>query len=216
MGRFGKILAIAAIVLSALAMARLADAFGKRELLRVAHEVAEDRARVAGEHGELTVRRDHLDQDRQLLGHKIDFMSKREHYLVINRRRRRLQLLLGDKEMLDVRYRLRGSSEGVTEFRSLPRGTFQVLGKRMGTDWYRPDWLYWLEGVTPPVDSAARLVRDAFGKGELFLGGGISIHGRVDRRVPDVAIDHSYIELDSYALDAIVNAIEPGALVYIE
>jgi len=216
MGRAGRVLAVAAIVVAALAVARLADAFGKRELVRVATEVDEQRARVRAEHDSLALRRDGLDQDRQLLSHRIDFMSKREHYLVVNRRTRRLQLLLGGMEMLEAHYRLRGSVEGVSDFLSLPSGTFAVLGKRTSTDWYRPVWLYWLEGVTPPPDSAARLVKDAFGEGELFLGGGISIHGPVRREVPDVAIDHTYIELDPHALDAIVSAIEPGALVFIE
>ena len=209
-------LSIAAILLAALALARLADAFGKRALVRVSREVEAERAEVNEELQAWQDVQEGLEQDRHLLAQRIAFLSKREHYLVINRKRRRLKLLLGDKEMLDIRYRLRGPVDGINEFLSLPKARLEVLGKRDSTHWYRPDWLYRLEGVNPPRDSWKRRVKNAFGPGELFLGGAISIHGRVRDNVPPEALDHTYIQLDHKSLRAVVNAIEPGARVFIE
>jgi len=210
-----RVLSISAIVLASLALARLADAFGKRELMRVAREVNQELADAAAEHDELARAVDGLEQDRHLLDQRIDFMSKREHYLVINRRRHRLQLYLGDKEMLDIRYRLRGPTEGVNGFNTLPKAKLTVLDKRENTDWYKPDWMYKLEGVEPPRDARKRLVRNGFGPGELALGGGIAIHGRA-RGVPSEAVSHTYVELDDKSLSAVLTAIEPGANVLIE
>jgi len=211
-----RALAIAAVVMGALAIARLADAFGKHELTRVARDVRSELDRVQAGHAELAAQADGLEQDRQLIQQRLDFMSKREHYLVIDRRQRRLQLCLGDKEMLDIGFRLRGPSDRVNGFRTLPSARLEVLGKRLDTDWYKPDWLYKLEGIEPPENPDDRLVRNAFGPGELYLGGAIAIHGAARGGVPDEAIDHSYIELDDKSLRAVVLAIEPGAKVLIE
>ena len=207
---------IVATTAAALALVRLADAFGKRELMRVVREVDADRDAVETEYHDLLARREGLEQDRDLLTQRIAFMSRREHYIVVVRRRRRLKLVLGDKEMLEVRYRLRGSLAGIDGFRSLPRAKLKVLGKRLQTDWYKPDWLYELEGIVPPAESSGRLVQDAFGPGELFLGGAISIHGRRRGGMPSEAVDHTYIELDDKSLRALINAVEPGARVFIE
>ncbi len=216
MDRYNRVLSIVAVVAAALAFARLTDAFGKRELVRVAHELDSELAVVDGQYRQLIAEADRLDQDERLLCQRIAFMSKREHYLVISRRRRRLQLLLGDKEMLEVKYKLRGPADGVSGFGSLPKATLEVLGVETRTSWHRPDWLYRLEGIDPPADSFRRLVRDAFGPGQIFLGGAIAIHGRVRDQVPAEAIDHTYLQLDDASLKAVVGALKPGALVFIQ
>lgn len=215
-GRVSLAFSVAAVVLLALALARLADAVGKRELVRAAREVEEERARAQAGYEQLLAAKERLEIDQKLLNQRIEFMSKRQHYLVIRRGRQRLQLVLGDKELLEVPYRLRGSTDGVVDFLSLPKGKFEILGKRVNTDWYTPDWVFRLQGVEPLSDSGARIVRDAFGPGELFLGGAISIHGAVREEVPEGAIDHTYVELDEKSLKAVVNAVGPGSLVFIE
>ncbi|HDR00087.1 MAG TPA: hypothetical protein ENN51_07390 [candidate division WOR-3 bacterium] len=214
--RVRQVVAIAAVAAAALTFARLADAIGKRELVRVASEVGVERSLIEAERRELETALDHLEQDRLLLDQRITFMSRSEHYLVIRRSPRVVKLMLGGKEMLEVRYRLRGPVDGVREFLELPKGGLEVLGKRVRTDWYRPDWLYRLESIEPPADSAARLVADAFGPGELFLGAGIAIHGPVREEVPPEALDHTWIELDAKSLGALMNVIEPGSRVFID
>jgi len=214
--RFTLILSVLAVVLLGLAVARLADALGKRELTYAVREAGDERAKTQAEFEQLVDSKARLELDHQLLSHRIAHMSKREHFLVVSRSRNTLQLALGDKEMLEVRYKLRGSTDGVNDFVALPKGTFQILGKRMNTDWYRPDWLYRLEGIEPPGDSAKRLVKNAFGPAELFLGGPLAIHGPVSEELPEGAIDHTYIELDEKSLKAVADAVGPGSLVYIE
>jgi hypothetical protein len=211
-----RILAITATVLASLAMARLVDAVGKRALMGVAQELDEKLAAVGSEYHELEARRDQLELDQALLGHRIAAMSKREHHLVILRGRQRLQLALGDKVMLEIGYQLRGPVEDVRSFVAMPRSTLEVLGKSESTNWYRPDWLYRLEGLEPPVDSAVRLVENAFGPGEVFLGAGISIRGERHDDVPAEAVDHTYIEVDDESLKAVVEAVGEGTLVFIQ
>ncbi len=211
-----RILAVTATVVASLAVARLVDAVGKRALMGVAKELDEQLAAVDSEHQKLVGQRDQLELDQALLGHRIAAMSKREHHLVILRARRRLQLALGDKVMLEIGYQLRGPLDDVKSFVDMPRSTLEVLGKRRSTYWYRPDWLYRLEGLEPPADSAVRFVRDAFGPGEVFLGAGISIHGARHVDVPAEAVDHIYLEVDDESLKAVVDAVEQGTLVFIQ
>jgi hypothetical protein len=91
-----------------------------------------------------------------------------------------------------------------------------VLGKKDTSEWIKPDWLYKLEGVEPPADSTARIVRNAFGPGQVFLGADLEIHGRVSEVVPAEAIDHNYLELDSLPLRAVLEAVKQGSLVLIK
>ncbi len=209
-------LSILSVVLLALALARLADAVGKRELLRAAREAQEEQERVRAEFERLVDEKVRLELDQQLLQQRLQFLSRSEHYLVVNRAKSRLQMGLGDKILLEVPFRLRGTPDGVDDFLSLPKGKFEILGRRENTDWYIPDWVYRLQGVEPPAESAARVIKYAFGSGELFLGGGISIHGPVREEVPEGAIDHTYIELDNKSLTAVVTALKAGSLVFID
>ncbi|MEO0078982.1 MAG: hypothetical protein ABIK86_08315, partial [candidate division WOR-3 bacterium] len=62
---------------------------------------------------------------------------------------------------------------------------------------------------------AARIVANAFGPGEIFLGGDIVIHGPASENIPAEAIDHSYIELDTNALKTVLEAVKPGTPVRI-
>jgi len=215
-GKTVRVMSVVAVVLLALALARLVDALGKRELARTARDVELERVEVETEFEHLVDDKVRLELDQQLLSHRIAHMSRKEHYLVVNRGRSVLQLALGDKELIEARFRVRGPSDGVSRFVTLPRGTFQILGKRTDTDWYRPDWLYRLEGVEPPKDSSERLVKNALGPAELFLGGGFSIHGPVSSRIPEGVIDHTFIEFDAKSLRAVASAVGTGSLVYIE
>lgn len=214
--RFSQTLAIIATIVLGIALVRLADAVGKRELGRVARELAaEDSVARADYHARVDTR-DRLLLDNDFLGRRIELMSKREPYLVIGRRDGKLVMGMENRLLLETKFRLRGPISRNGEEPTLPRATLEVLAKRTSTDWYKPDWLYALEGVPPPADSLARLVHDAFGPGEVFLGAGISIHGRVRDAVPVEAIDHTFIELDTTSLKAVVRTIQPGSQVFIQ
>jgi hypothetical protein len=214
--RAGSFIAAVATVAGSLALVRLADAVGKRELMRAAREVDAEAQVVARQYDSLEAVKVRLTQDEQFLNYRIASLSKREPYLVINRADRKVMLALQDKTILETKYRLRVLKEGDDEFAALPKATLEVLGKSVRTSWSRPDWLYRIEGVQPPADSAARCVKNAFGAGAIFLGGDLVIHGRVSDEVPAEAIDHNYIELDSMPLKTIVDAVKPGTLVLIK
>jgi hypothetical protein len=214
-GRFRVTLSVVATVLISLAIARLVEAVGKRELVRAADEVrtAHDSVRAEFEALQLAGRR--LREDQEFLNFRLAAFSRREPYLILERARARLSLAVGDKTLLETRFRLRGPAHAQEELARLAGATLEVLATRPNTDWYRPDWLYRLEGVEPPPDSAARIVANAFGPGEVFLGGDIVIHGPASENVPPEAIDHSYIELDTGALKTVLDVVKPGTQVRI-
>jgi len=214
--RIGSFLAVVATVVGSLALVRLADAVGKRELLRAAREADSEAQVVAGRYDSLQAVKAKLEQDAQYLNYRIASLSRREPYLVINRAERRLTLAVQDKTIMETRYQFRQVREGADEYSALPRATLEVLGKQVRTTWCCPDWLYRLEGVPAPIDSAERCVRDAFGAGAVYLGGDLVIHGKVSEEVPAEAIDHNYIELDSIPLKTVVDAVKPGTLVLIK
>ena len=214
--RVNSFFAVVATIAGSLALVRLVDAVGKRELLRAAREADAESRAVAGQYDSLQLVKAKLEQDTQFLNYRIASLSRREPYLVINRGERRITLAIQDKTILETRYQFRQILEGQDEYSALPRATLEVLSKQVRTSWPRPDWLYQLEGVTPPADSTGRHVADAFGAGAIFLGGDIVIHGRVSDDVPPEALDHNYIELDSIPLKSIVDAVKPGTLVLIK
>lgn len=196
-------------------MVRLADAVGKRELLRAAREADAEARAIAGQYDSLQAVKAKLEQDAQYLNYRIASLSRREPYIVIDRGERKITLAVQDKTILEAKYQFRQILEEQDEYSALPKATLEILGKQVRTSWCRPDWLYRLEGVTPPTDSAERIVADAFGAGAIFLGGDIVIHGKVSDDVPAEAIDHNYLELDSMPLKTIVDAVKPGTLVLI-
>lgn len=211
-----RVLAWVAMVVAGLGLARLADAVGKRELARTERELVQELATVRNNRQGLEDERNRLKMDEDLLGHRIAVMSKKDPYLVVNRSSRRLQLGTNDKIVFETSFRLRGPIDAVEALEAMPRSTIEVLAVTRETEWFRPDWLYRLEGVEPPVDSGLRVVRDAFGEGEVFLGGGVVIHGKPREEVPAVAIDHVYLELTSKALRSVLEAVKPGSLVFIQ
>jgi len=217
MGRkASSFIAVVATVVGSLALVRLADAVGKRELMRAAREADAEAQAVADQYDSLQAVKAKLEQDTQFLNYRIASLSRREPYLVINREERKLTLAVQDKIVLEAKYQFRQPLEGQDEYTALPRATLEVLSKQVRTTWCRPDWLYRLEGVTPATDSAERCVKDAFGVGAIFLGGDIVIHGKVSDEVPAEAIDHNYIELDSMSLKTVLDAVKPGTLVLIK
>jgi len=214
--RTSSFLAVVATVVGSLTLVRLADAVGKRELMRAAREAGVEAQVVAGRYDSLQAVKAKLEQDAQFLNYRIASLSRREPYLVINRADRKLTLAIQDKTIMETKYQFRQVREGAEEYSALPRATLEVLSKQVRTTWFRPDWLYRLEGVEPTTDSAERCVRDAFGVGAVYLGGDLVIHGKVSEEVPAEAIDHDYIELDSIPLKTIVDAVKPGTLVLIK
>jgi len=214
--RTSGFLAVLATVVGSLALVRLVDAVGKRELMRAAREAGTEAQVIAGRYDSLQAVKAKLEQDAQYLNYRIASLSRREPYLVINRGERKLTLAVQDKTILETKYQFRQARAGADEYSALPRATLEVLSKQVRTTWCRPDWLYRLEGVPAPIDSAERCVRDAFGAGAVYLGGDLVIHGRVSEEVPAEAMDHNYIELDSLPLKTIVDAVKPGTLVLIK
>jgi hypothetical protein len=213
--RFNSTLAVVATVAGSLALVRLADAVGKRELVRVSRELEAEAESVTVRYDSLKQIAERFQQDQEFLNYRIASLSKREPYLVVSRVERKLALAVQDKTIMETGFHMRSLNPNDGIFDVLPKATLEVLARQERTDWVRPDWLYKLEGIPPPPDSE-RIVKNAFGPGEVFLGGELEIHGPVSESVPAEAVDHNYIELDSIALKRVVEAVKPGTLVLIK
>lgn len=213
---FSRALGVLAMLAGCLALTRLVDAVAKRQLLNVTTELRAERAAVERLQDSLNGLRTRLDSDRLLLAQRLAVMAKSEYYLVVARGRGRLRLGLEDKTLAEVPFRVRGPADAAAAFMDMPRTTYEVLGTRRPTSWYRPDWLYRLEGVTPPADSAARTVWNALGPLAVYLGGGLAIHGPLSEDVPAEAIDYIYLELDTTALKSVCGVLKPGSFVFIQ
>jgi len=213
--RLTSVLAAVATVVGSIALVRLADAVGKRELVRAASEVDAEANGLAARYDSLKQVVGQFQQDQEFLNYRIASLSKREPYLVIGRADRKLALAVQDKTIMETKFRLRTLNPDDDIYEVLPKATLEVLDKQARSEWTKPDWLYRLEGVTPPPDSL-RVVKNAFGPGEVFLGAALEIHGRVSDSVPAEAVDHNYIELDSVPLKRVVEAVKPGTLVLIK
>jgi hypothetical protein len=210
-----RLLGTGALVLVVLALLRLADAYGKTELGRQRELSAIEEEQVQASYDSLAGARRGLALEEQFLKRWLAFYSGDEPYLVLDRAERRLELAVGDKTLLVARYRLGGPVREQQVLGRLPVGTLEVLARNATSDWYRPDWLYEQRGIVPPRDSSARIVRNAFGPGEIFLGGDIVIHGRVREAVAPEAVDRGYIELDDGPLRSLVSAVKKGTTVLI-
>jgi hypothetical protein len=212
--RANRVIGTIAAIAGGLALVRLADAVGKRELVRAAQELAVQVDTLKTTSDRLEATKERLTRDEQFFNLRIAALARKEPYLVITREEQKLVLALEDKTVLETGYRLRGPAAARDGFAVLPMGTLEVLAEDTVTDWRKPDWLYRLEGEALPPDSA-RVVHHAFGPGEVFLGGDIVIHGPAVEGVPPEAVDHSYIELDVTALRVVLDAVKPGTLVLI-
>lgn len=204
------------LIVGLAALARLLDAVSKKELLGVVRELSTEAAALKVWHDSLAAERDRLELDHQVLTHRLAVLSRRENYLTIHRTQHRLRVGIEERVLLEAPMQVRGPQDAVEAFMAMPRTTYQVLAERTETDWVRPDWLYRLEGVEPPADSASRIVPNGMGPAALYFGGGLAIHGEPSEDVPPEAIDYVFIQIDTVTLKEIVELLRPGSLVFVE
>jgi hypothetical protein len=75
--RISGFLAVVATIVGSIALVRLADAVGKRELMRAAHEADAEARAVAGQYDSLQLVKAKLEQDEQFLNYRIASLSRR-------------------------------------------------------------------------------------------------------------------------------------------
>lgn len=166
------------------------------------------------------------------------------YYLVIDATQNRFHLRRGD---ILVRSGFVGTGKGWTESSaghawdfSTPRGLRHVLYKTRNPYWYRPDWYWQEQGLTPPSNGEGvvipedlsweeqisyfndsltsservwvRVVPGALGSYALDLGGGILLHYGVGR---GGNVSHGCIRLATDDLEAIFRTLEIGSPVLI-
>jgi hypothetical protein len=206
---------LGAALLLLLGLLRLGEGFGKPALGRWLESATAEAGRLAAGQDSLSALRRGLSLEERFLERRIAALASRDPYLVIDRSARRLELAIGDKTVLVTKYELGGPEQLRSALAALPEATLEVLAVSPATEWYRPDRLYEENGLTPPADSAQRLVHNAFGPGEVFLGGDIVIHGRPRQAVAPEAIDHAFIQLDDGPLRSVVSLLKKGSTVLI-
>ena len=115
--RTRSFLAVVATIVGSFALVRLADAVGKRELVRAALEADAEAQVVAGRYDSLQMVKSKLEQDTQYLSYRIASLSRREPYLVINRAERTLTLAVQDKTILETQYQFEAQVEDYQFYR---------------------------------------------------------------------------------------------------
>lgn len=126
--------------------------------------------------------------------------------------------MMGSKVVYEFRFRVRGEMpvQVKGQVAELPEGELSVQAKEDHTAWFKPDWMYEHAGQPVPRDSADRKVDDAFGRYAIMLGGGLAIHGTVNKLVPQDAVNHVYAELSDRDLKAVYNGVKVGSRVLIQ
>jgi hypothetical protein len=205
------------LTLAALALARLAEGFLKRELTRRSATLRTERVAAESRLRDALNRRDALRVDYTAAVAQSR-VAPEETYLVLRKGQARGQVMMGSKAVYDFRFRVRGSVplKVKGQIPEMPEGVLTVQVREDHANWYRPDWLYEQAGRAVPGDSAERMVADAFGRYAILLGGGVAIHGPASRDVPADAVDHVYAELSDRDLKAVYNAVKEGSRVLIQ
>jgi hypothetical protein len=208
---------VVSLTLAALAIVRLAEVFSKRELVRRAQVL---RAETAAREGLLQDSLNHLSALRvDLASAQVQARVMPETtYIVMKKTTAKGQVMMGNKVVYEFRFRVRGSGpiKGRGDVPELPEGLLSVQERQDHPTWYKPDWMYEKAGQPVPKDSTERKVVDAFGRYALILGGGVAIHGAVDKGVPADEVDHVYAELNDKDLKAVFNSVGLGSLVIIQ
>lgn len=96
----------------------------------------------------------------------------------------------------------------------MPRGIMFVQSRDDFPVWYKPDWMYEdQKKPVPPPMAAGRIQNGLLGQYGFYLGGGIVIHGRHDKLLPEKAIDYVAIEVGDDDLKWIWKKIPQGGVV---
>lgn len=96
-----------------------------------------------------------------------------------------------------------------------PRGEFRIQAKIGNPIWRKPDWAFFEEGKTVPVNENERYEKNVLGEYAMAIGDGYFIHGTLYNRMLGHNVTHGCIRLGSPDLVKLAGLVPLGTKVYI-
>ncbi len=150
---------------------------------------------------------------------KLASIRPKGYYILVDTAANRLWLKRGEKVVLEAKCST-GSGrqlecQGRTWTFETPRGEFRVRAKIGNPIWRKPDWAFFEEGKTVPVNENERFEKNVLGEYAMAIGDGYFIHGTLYNRMLGRNVTHGCIRLGSPDLIKLAQLVPLGTKVYI-
>jgi len=162
-----------------------------------------------------------LEKENALLSRRLQALSPKGTYIIIDSARNVLYLRKGDQVILQAVVSC-GSGSVLEEpggerrwIFDTPRGEFQVKSKIVDPTWVKPDWAFIEEGKKVPKNPDERLEAGVLGDYALGFGDGYFIHGTLYTRLLGRSVTHGCIRVGDKDLKSIFQAASIGTRIYV-
>jgi L,D-transpeptidase YbiS len=150
---------------------------------------------------------------------KLASTRPKGYYILVDTAANRLWLKRGDKIVLEAKCSTGSGRQLECQGRrwtfETPRGEFRVRAKIGNPIWRKPDWAFFEEGKTVPVNENERYEKNVLGEYAMAIGDGYFIHGTLYNRMLGRNVTHGCIRLGSPDLIKLAQLVPLGTKVYI-
>ncbi len=141
------------------------------------------------------------------------------YYILIDTAANRLWLKRGEKVVLEAKCSTGSGRQLECQGRrwtfETPRGEFRIQAKIGNPIWRKPDWAFFEEGKTLPVNENERYEKNVLGEYAMAIGDGYFIHGTLYNRMLGRNVTHGCVRLGSSDLIKLAQLVPIGTKVYI-
>ncbi len=150
---------------------------------------------------------------------KLASIRPKGYYILIDTAANRLWLKRGEKIVLEAKCSTGSGRQLECQGRrwtfETPRGEFRIQAKIGNPIWRKPDWAFFEEGKTVPVNENERYEKNVLGEYAMAIGDGYFIHGTLYNRMLGRNVTHGCIRLGSPDLIKLAQLVPIGTKVYI-
>ncbi len=150
---------------------------------------------------------------------KLASIRPKGYYILIDTAANRLWLKRGEKVVLEAKCSTGSGRQLECQGRrwtfETPRGEFRIQAKIGNPIWRKPDWAFFEEGKTVPVNENERYEKNVLGEYAMAIGDGYFIHGTLYNRMLGRNVTHGCIRLGSPDLIKLAQLVPIGTKVYI-
>lgn len=163
-----------------------------------------------------------LQKQNQQLRDRLEKLTPKDPYIVINTTLNRLYMRQGSETLVDAVCST-GSNTQLIEangkrrwFFSTPKGVFSVKNKMIAPVWVKPDWAFIEDGEPVPGPQAEQRFQEGFlGRYGLYFGNGYLIHGTLFQRFLGQSVTHGCVRLGDADLEKVYENAKVGTKIYI-
>jgi len=150
---------------------------------------------------------------------KLASVRPKGYYILVDTAANRLWLKRGEKVVLEAKCSTGSGRQLECQGRrwtfETPRGEFRIQAKIGNPIWRKPDWAFFEEGKTVPVNENERYEKNVLGEYAMAIGDGYFIHGTLYNRMLGHNVTHGCIRLGSRDLIKLAGLAPLGTKVYI-